>query len=156
MKGYVSQDSLQKAEGGGSGTGYAILALDNDDLWWREMTGGKGRWHRQNVYEEDGNDNGGPSSLHIFHLRHGDNKHQQIPRRFKHGEKETAGTLLHEEYLFYTLFFLQNEANSALPLCPASQVKKTVVRPDCSSAPTQRPCVSDLLLLKGESCMATR
>jgi hypothetical protein len=30
-------------------------------------------------------------------------------------------------------------------------VKKTVVRPDCSSAPTQRPCVSDLLLLKGES-----
>ncbi len=35
--------------------------------------------------------------------------------------------------------------------CPASQVKKTIVRPDCSSAPTQRPCVSDLLLLKGES-----
>ena len=35
--------------------------------------------------------------------------------------------------------------------CPASQVKKTEVRPDCSFAPTQRPCVSDLLLLKGES-----
>ena len=37
------------------------------------------------------------------------------------------------------------------PGCPASQVKKSVMRPDCSSAPTQRPCVSDLLLLKGKS-----
>ncbi len=32
-------------------------------------------------------------------------------------------------------------------------MKKTEVRPDCSFAPTQRPCVSDLLLLKGESCL---
>jgi hypothetical protein len=42
VKGYVSQDSLQKAEGDGSGSGYAILALDNDDLWWREMSRGGG------------------------------------------------------------------------------------------------------------------
>jgi hypothetical protein len=80
------------------------------------MSGGVGVWHGQNVYEEDGNDKEGPSSLHIFHSRHGDNRHQQIPRRLKNGEKERAGTLLHEEYLLYILFFIQNGANSAIAL----------------------------------------
>jgi len=31
---------LAKSRRASSGSGYAILALDNDDLWWREMTGG--------------------------------------------------------------------------------------------------------------------
>ena len=47
--------------------------------------------------------------------------------------------------------FLKDYCRKYSCCCPASQVKKTEVRPDCSFAPTQRPCVSDLLLLKGES-----
>jgi hypothetical protein len=38
------------------------------------------------------------------------------PKAIKALRKRKSGTLLHEEYLLYTLFFIQNEANSALPL----------------------------------------